>query len=725
MTRFLCLFRALALLSLTGTVCSQTSRSVPNSFPQDYPGKPTGDFSPEWQNYFLVKNGSLPNVTFTLSRNWAGNIPVNRTNHPNDTLFFWAFEHTDGSLTQNASSSSDEPWAIWLNGGPGASSMLGLLLENGPLHVDDGGAIIPNNVSWDKMVDYVWVDQPVGTGFSTAEATGGYIQDEDQMGEDFLNFLRNLVKIFPSLATRPLLLTGESYAGTYIPYITKTIFSTPEPPVNLTKIAIGNGAMGAEPEYEVLPAFSLIETYPQLIGYDPEVYQYFKVQNHLCGYDFNLTYPQNGKFPRVLSPQRPSDGARAAQLINQQPALVRKRLTALAHSVEAPEVGIVRRESLPSLEEIERREIKRQSWLASKRSVLQNRDLSGRANGTIDPWYGCFLSNEVQDYALNFSMPWNLSVEIVVPSLDDYGPYNVYNLEDARAPPLAIDPSEFMNDNRTRAALHAPTSKNWTLQINYPFNSSLRGSPGANPFGDPSVEAVAFFDELASNATEHGVKVIIYLGNDDTVVPHISSEITIQNTTFGGIQGFSKKPSTPWFDDSGNFAGIVHQERNWTYILVAKAGHEVPEYQPEAAWVMFREFILGNNQTGLLTNSSTTAIGGEDPSLLIGPNNILPGESAILYGSGTATSLFMAPSATIAAWNSFFASVATANQSLSSATGSSSAGAANQTGGAGGAGGNSSSAGLSVTFGGATDWKMPVWCSALVVAIVLGGGTPM
>ena len=56
--------------------------------------------------------------------------------------------------------------------------------------------------------------------------------------------------------------------------------------------------------------------------------------------------------------------------------------------------------------------------------------------------------------------------------------------------------------------------------------------------------------------------------------------VTIQNTTFGGIQGFSKKPSTPWYDDSGNFAGIVHQERNWTYILVQGAGHEVPEYQP-------------------------------------------------------------------------------------------------------------------------------------------------
>ena len=58
---------------------------------------------------------SLPNVTFDLSRNWAGNIPVNRPGHPNNTLFFWAFEKEDGSLTANAGDRSDEPWGIFLN----------------------------------------------------------------------------------------------------------------------------------------------------------------------------------------------------------------------------------------------------------------------------------------------------------------------------------------------------------------------------------------------------------------------------------------------------------------------------------------------------------------------------------------------------------------------------------------------------------------------------------
>ena len=59
----------------------------------------------------------MPNVTFPLGRNWAGNIPVDRPGHLNNTLFFWGFEKENGSLTAEAGEREDEPWGIWLNGG--------------------------------------------------------------------------------------------------------------------------------------------------------------------------------------------------------------------------------------------------------------------------------------------------------------------------------------------------------------------------------------------------------------------------------------------------------------------------------------------------------------------------------------------------------------------------------------------------------------------------------
>ena len=59
----------------------------------------------------------LPNVTFELGRSFAGNIAVNRPGHPNNSLFFWAFEKENGSLTAGAGERSNEPWGLWLNGG--------------------------------------------------------------------------------------------------------------------------------------------------------------------------------------------------------------------------------------------------------------------------------------------------------------------------------------------------------------------------------------------------------------------------------------------------------------------------------------------------------------------------------------------------------------------------------------------------------------------------------
>ncbi|KLO10865.1 alpha/beta-hydrolase [Schizopora paradoxa] len=628
----------LALAALAVGVAAQTDADIPNSFPHVYPGQPSGDYSPAWQNYFQVTE-PLPNVTVPLNRNWAGSVSVNRPDHPNDTYFFWAFENQNGSFT---STDAEKPWGIWLNGGPGASSMLGLLLENGPIHVTLANNIVPNNYSWDKFMDYVWIDQPVGSGYSTADRFG-YIEDEDQMAADFFGFLSNFIKVFPSFANRPLYLTGESYAGIYIPYIMKAYFGMENPPVKIVKVVMGNAAIGSLQETQELPIIEAIGTYPQTIAYDPEVYAYFQEQTHLCGYDLNLTYPQNGHFPplTLTLPEGESDSSeRMVALAKSEAARLRNPLSAAAAAS-----ALRKREPSPFFGESEAELEKRhEAWKQEKR------DLSGRANGTVDPWYGCFLGSEISDYATNFSKPWSL-----IPQTEPFWPYAIDQ------PPLLLDPTEYLNDNQTRTALHAPTSKDWIFQFDYPFNSSYASQTASNPFGDPSVEAAAFFTELATNLSAHNIPIVIYSGNDDSVVAHLSSEVTIQNTTFGGIQGFSKKPQTPWYDDQGNFAGIVHQERNWTYILIAHAGHQVPLYAPESAFVFFREFVLGNNQTGLV-NADGSVVGGEQPSLLQG--DVLPGQLAISYQPDPATpvtSTFVYPAATVSAWETFFSSVVSAS----------------------------------------------------------------
>ncbi|KAI0694640.1 alpha/beta-hydrolase [Cerioporus squamosus] len=623
----------LALGFVPTVVLGQGNSGVPNTFPHAWPGQPKGNFGTEWQSYFEVTE-KLPNITGSLPRNFAGNIPVDRAGHPNDTLFFWAWEKVgqNGSLTAPASQNNTEPWIIWLQGGPGSSGMIALTTENGPIHIQPNGTWFHNNFSWNALADTIWIDQPVGTGFSTADSTG-YVPDEDQTGEDFVGFLSNLVQVFPSLATRPLFLTGESYAGTYIPYITKHIFQHPNPPVKLRKIAIGDGSLGSQATVEHLPVVNVIETYPALIGFDHDVFSFSASSGtHLCGFDLNLTYPQNGHFPTLNLVQPTEDSALSQSLSNPTETRARSLQQTLAEKFTAVhgKPDLTKRADFH-----ERREEQRQQW---------KRDLSGRANGTIDPFYGCFLLDELIDYAVNFTFPWS------------NGEFDVYDIPDGTNPEPFKNASDFFNDNRTRAALHAPTSKDWIRNFNYPFGSVHNRSQG-NQYGDPSVEPIAFLSELAANASANNVSIVFYSGNDDALVQHHGTEVIIQNMTFGGVQGFSRKPSTPWFDDDGAFAGIVHQERNLTYVLFDGAGHLVPLWKPAQALVFLREFVLGSNLNG--TVSGTVVVGGENSTLA---NDFLPGGNVVYFGSSATQGTSTIPAATQAAWNSFIAT-ATATSS--------------------------------------------------------------
>ncbi|KAF8216863.1 Alpha/Beta hydrolase protein [Mycena galopus ATCC 62051] len=612
---------SLAILATVSVVLSQSD--LPSSWPQVYPGQPIGDYSPAWQNYFKV-TAPLPNVTFPLPRSYAGNIGVQRAGHPNNTLFFWALENTPGSLTAPRST---EPWGIWLNGGPGSSSMVGFFLENGPIRIAANGTISPNPYSWDKVADYIWIDQPVGTGFSTADAAG-YIPDEDQMGADFMGFLENLVKVFPNLATRPLHLTGESYSGVYIPYIMKAYFSMAKPPVQIAKIAIGDGSIASGPVFELLPTLNVLATYPQLIGYDQDVYNYFKTQSHLCGYDVNLTYPQNGIIPTInFIDALDRDVPFMEEMdLSERDLSTRRRRELRERTHAGLKRGIVAEvnQRWAKLDQTERDHIARRR---------EKRNLSGRANGTLDPWYGCALLPEFIDYAINFSAPWNFGAE-------DFNVYDITNPDNS--PALA---PTYLNDPRVIAALHAPTSQPWEETFDFVFGDLDN---------DPSPPPMNFLSEFATNMTAHNIAVILYSGNDDSLIQHRGTEVTIQNTTFGGIQGFTRQPSTPWSDDAGNFAGIVHQERGWTYVLFDGAGHLVAAKTPAAALTFVREFVFGSNATGSVVKTpagTTMVVGGENASQLIG--DVLPGSKGIVYNVGTATSTLVYPEATIAAWNTF------------------------------------------------------------------------
>ncbi|KAL9098027.1 MAG: hypothetical protein Q9187_009750, partial [Circinaria calcarea] len=111
---------------------------------------------------------------------------------------------------------------IWLNGGPGCSSLEGLLQENGPFIWQYGTfAPVANPYTWVNLTNMVWVEQPVGTGFSQGVPS---VTSEADVASQFLGFFKNFVDTF-ALQGRKVYITGESYAGYYVPYIADAMFN--------------------------------------------------------------------------------------------------------------------------------------------------------------------------------------------------------------------------------------------------------------------------------------------------------------------------------------------------------------------------------------------------------------------------------------------------------------------------------------------------------------------
>jgi len=154
-------------------------------------------------------------VSFDVGESYAGLLPI--SSHKNETreLYFWYFP--------SENEAAENEITIWLNGGPGCSSLEGLLQENGPFLWQYGTfKPVKNPYTWVNLTNMVWVEQPVGTGFSqgTPSATS-----ETDVASQFLGFFKNFLDTF-NLHHKKIFITGESYAGYYIPYIADAMLNT-------------------------------------------------------------------------------------------------------------------------------------------------------------------------------------------------------------------------------------------------------------------------------------------------------------------------------------------------------------------------------------------------------------------------------------------------------------------------------------------------------------------
>ncbi|GKV45210.1 hypothetical protein SLEP1_g52318 [Rubroshorea leprosula] len=135
---------------------------------------------------------------------------------------------------------SSKPLVLWLNGGPGCSSFgAGAFVEHGPFKTN-GETLVSNDFSWNKAANMLYLESPAGVGFSYSTNKSFYPDLGDKItARDNLVFLQRWFLEFPEYKNRDFYITGESYAGHYVPQLAQLFIQTDMKP-NLKGIAIGN-----------------------------------------------------------------------------------------------------------------------------------------------------------------------------------------------------------------------------------------------------------------------------------------------------------------------------------------------------------------------------------------------------------------------------------------------------------------------------------------------------
>ncbi|KAL0449425.1 UNVERIFIED_CONTAM: Serine carboxypeptidase-like 16 [Sesamum latifolium] len=118
-----------------------------------------------------------------------------------------------------------DPLILWLTGGPGCSGFSGLVYEIGPLAFDveafDGSfpSFITNPYSWTKVANIIFIDSPVGTGFSYATTSQAYNNSDTKSVEHNYWFLRKWLLNHSEFAKNRLYVAGDSYGGKIVPMV--------------------------------------------------------------------------------------------------------------------------------------------------------------------------------------------------------------------------------------------------------------------------------------------------------------------------------------------------------------------------------------------------------------------------------------------------------------------------------------------------------------------------
>ena len=150
-------------------------------------------------------------------------------------------------FVESQNSPENDPLLLWLNGGPGCSSMLGLFYEHGPYVFQElSYNLTVNPYAWNRNASIIYLESPAGVGFSQYGDESNLNSNDYITANDNLQAVLRWFELFPEYSQHEFYVTGESYGGVYVPMLAYTILEYNSQagalsPINLVGMSVGNG----------------------------------------------------------------------------------------------------------------------------------------------------------------------------------------------------------------------------------------------------------------------------------------------------------------------------------------------------------------------------------------------------------------------------------------------------------------------------------------------------
>jgi serine carboxypeptidase-like clade 1 len=297
-----------------------------------------------------------------------------------------------------------DPVILWLTGGPGCSAFSGFIYEIGPLNfrsVKYNGnlpTLVLNPNSWTKLANIIFLDLPVGTGFSYATTSCAFQSDDIQSCNQAYQFLKKWFISHPEYISNPVYIAGDSYSGITVPIISQLISEGndvhPNQYINLQGYILGNPTTNFPEQYNYKIPFAhgmgIIsdEHYQSLVRSCRGEYQNINPNNVKCRTHVEAFEKFRSELneAHILEPYHERDSAHPKNLTTEKRALSQKIIKLHGY------------DPLPSLEPFSSRVDG--YWL----SYHYMNDISVRnafhiRNGTIKNWARC-----------DYDLPYNKTI---------------------------------------------------------------------------------------------------------------------------------------------------------------------------------------------------------------------------------------------------------------------------------------------------------------------------